>query len=182
MLNLKGLKSFFLSRFAKPTGDRGLDRVVRTGLNRRIVEIGVGDAQRAKQILQLAVRLADGQPVWYTGIDLFESRPQRDGLDLKQAYKLLRPTGARVQLVPGDPLTALSRVANSLQRTDLLIISADISAESMKRAWFYVPRMLHATSQVFAEVPGEEPGTLALQPLSIAEVQARAILPRRRAA
>jgi hypothetical protein len=182
LLNFKGLKSFFLSRFAKPTGDRGLDRVLRSGASRRIVEIGVGDGQRAKQILQLAVRLANGEPVSYTGIDLFESRSDRDGLDLKQAYKLLRPTGARVQLVPGEPFSALAQVANCLQRTDLLIISADISADAMKRAWFYVPRMLHATSQIFQEVPGEEPDSVTLAPLSVAEVQSRAALPKRRAA
>jgi len=182
LLTISRLKSFFLSRFAKPTGDRGLDRVLRSGTNRRIVEIGVGDGQRAKQMLQLAVQLAAGKSVSYAGIDLFESGSGDDSLGLKQAYRLLRPTGARIQLVPGDPLTALASVANTLQRTDLLIISADIDQQAMKQAWFYVPRMLHAGSQVFLEAPGEQPDELILQPLSIADIQRRAVQPRRRAA
>jgi hypothetical protein len=182
LLSIKRLKGFFLSRFAKPTGDRGLDRVLRSGTSRRIVQIGVGDGQRAKQILQLAVQLSGGNLVSYTGIDLFESSASEAALSIKQAYKLLRPTRARIQLVPGDPLNALARVANSLQKTDLLIISAEVDAASMQKAWFYVPRMLHAASQIFLEVPGEEPGQLVLKPLSVAEVQARAIQPRRRAA
>jgi hypothetical protein len=176
------LKSFFLSRFAKPTGDRGLDRVVRSGTARRIVEIGIGDGQRAKQILQLAVKLSAGKPVSYTGIDLFELRSGGALVGLKQAFKLLRPTGAQIQLVPGDPLSALARVANSLQHTDLLIVSDDVDGGAMQKAWFYIPRMLHGGSQVFIEAPGEEPGQLVLQSLSAAEVQGRAIQPRRRAA
>jgi hypothetical protein len=182
LLTISRLKTFFLSRFAKPTGDRGLDRILRSGTNRRIVEIGVGDGLRAKQILQLAVQLSGGQGVTYTGIDLFESSAGNDQLGLKQAYKLLRPTGARIQLVPGDPFTALSAMANNLQRTDLLIVSAGVDAESMKRAWFYVPRMLHPGSQIFLEMPGEEAGEPRLTPLSEAEVKQRAVQPRRRAA
>jgi hypothetical protein len=182
LLTFSRVKTFFLSRFAKPTGDRGLDRILRRGSNRRIVEIGVGDGQRAKQVLQLAVQLSAGQQVTYTGIDLFESSPGSDRLELKQAYKLLRPTGARIQLVPGDPFVALARMANNLLRTDLLIVSADVDAESMKRAWFYVPRMLHSGSQIFFESPGEEAGELRLTPMSVAEVKSRAIQPRRRAA
>ena len=182
MLTISRLKTFFLSRFAKPTGDRGLDRILRRGTNRRIVEIGVGDGLRAKQILLLAVQLAAGRAITYTGIDLFESSPGNVQLGLKQAYKLLRPTGARIQLLPGDPFSALSRMANNLQQTDLLIVSAGVDVEAMKRAWFYIPRMLHSGSQVFLESPAEEPGELRLTPLSVAEVKKRAIQPRRRAA
>jgi hypothetical protein len=83
---------------------------------------------------------------------LFEAREARHpGLTLKEAYTQLRPLGAKVQLVPGDPFSALARVANSSVGTQLLIISADQDAASLARAWFYVPRMLAEQSQVFVE-------------------------------
>jgi hypothetical protein len=88
-------------------------------------------------------------PVQYTGIDLFEARPVGQlGLSLKQAHRALSRSEARVRLIPGDPVTALARSANTLVATDLLIIHADQDAMSLQRAWFYVPRMLHTASVV----------------------------------
>ncbi|MCR4415228.1 MAG: hypothetical protein NUV77_22630 [Thermoguttaceae bacterium] len=90
----------------------------------------------------------------YVGVDLFEARTQRDGpgLSLKAAHCLLRPTGARVQLVPGDPLSALARTANLLKPADLVVISAMPDA-AMSAAWFFMPRVLHARSIVLRQGP-----------------------------
>ena len=79
----------------------------------------------------------------YTAIDQFESRGEsQPRLSLKEAFHVLRPTGVKLQLVPGDPLSALSRIANSLAGTDLLLIAADQDRQSLAQAWKYVPRML----------------------------------------
>jgi hypothetical protein len=64
---------------------------------------------------------------------------------------LLKPTGVQVQLVPGDPYSALARVANNLTGTDLVVVAADQDPLALERAWFYFPRLLHTTSHVFAE-------------------------------
>jgi hypothetical protein len=46
----------------------------------------------------------------------------------------------------------LRNVANAHQGTDLLLISHWLTDESLSLAWPFVPRMLHAASQVLREV------------------------------
>jgi hypothetical protein len=150
---LRQLKSFCIANFSRPASQRCLYRAIRRGRVTSIVEVGVGPGQRALRMIEIAA--CRGQSVRYTGIDEFESRsPDRgEGLTLKQAYQRLRTTEAAIQLVPGDPLAALTRAANSLTGTDLLVISADIEAHSLRGAWRYVPRMLHRGSLVYLEEP-----------------------------
>ena len=70
---------------------------------------------------------------------------------LKQAHAELQATGAQVRLVPGEPGRALASVANAHQHTGLLVISAIVDDSSLSAGWFYVPRMLDATSVVLRE-------------------------------
>jgi hypothetical protein len=137
----------------KPAADRALFRLLYERRVTTIVEIGLGTGQRAERMIRLAMKLGDGL-VRYTGIDLFEARPPfSPGLTYKCAHRLLMATGAQVKLVPGDPLSALGRVANGLRGTDLLIVSADQDEAALSRAWFFVPRMLHADSRICLEEP-----------------------------
>ena len=112
--------------------------------------------------MKLAQRGAGDEPVRYAALDLFEARPAGSppGQSLKETHQALSPTGAKVQLIPGDPAQALARAANSLQGMDLVVISADYDVASLGGAWFYLPRMLHATSRVYLEsrLP-DKPGT-----------------------
>ena len=78
------------------------------------------------------------------------------GLTLKAAHQLLRATGVRVQLVPGNPADSLVRLANALGKVDVLIVPADLDSSSRARAWFFVPRILHPRSMVFVESVGED--------------------------
>jgi hypothetical protein len=155
MPSARFLKYLWFAYFSKPRHDRQIYRAIRRSRARTIVEMGIGDGLRAVRMIRLAGAYCD-KPIRYTAIDLFEAREDDDsGLTLKEAYRGLKATGARVQVVPGDPLAALSRVANSLPGTDLLLISADQDQESLSAAWFYVPRMLHTESRVFVEEAGE---------------------------
>ena len=139
--------------FMKPAADRVLFRLLYKRRVTTIVEIGLGTGRRAERMIRLAMKVG-GCPVRYTGIDLFESRPSfSPGLTYKCAHRLLAATGAQVKLVPGDPLSALGRVANELRGTDLLIISADQDEAALARAWFFVPRMLHTDSRICIEEP-----------------------------
>ena len=72
------------------------------------------------------------------------------------AHRLLHATGARVQLIPGDPLAALSRTANALGQVDLMVVSSRLDPRQLARAWFYVPRLLDERSVVLLEkrLPG----------------------------
>jgi hypothetical protein len=148
---LRQLKCFCIANFSRPASERCLYRAIRRAGVASIVEVGVGSAQRALRMIEVAA--GRGQSVRYTGIDEFESRSadRGAGLTLKQAYQRLRTTEAAIQLVPGDPLAALARAANSLTGTDLLVVSADVQAQSLRSAWRYVPRMLHRQSLVYLE-------------------------------
>ena len=179
------LRSFYLLYFSQPAHDRALYRAVRPRPIGSIVELGIALTNRTHRLLEIAGwRNIDSQ-LRYTGIDLFEARPiDRHRLPLKHAFASLQAPNIRVQLVPGDPETALRRTANSLVGTDLLIISADQDRDALARAWTWMPRMLTATSLVFLEEPAEKTGQTAWRRLTFADVERLAAQskPPRRAA
>lgn len=166
-------KYLYLAYFSKPAGDRQLYRGLKKVCCRSIVEIGIRPGTRTNRLLQVAARFAAGQPLRYTGIDAFELRPSdTPQLPLKQAHRMLANSGAKVQLVPGDPHTALSRAANTLLGTDLILVSADQVGESLDRAWYFVPRMLHGNSRILLEQVTGAPAQVSWKELDPAAVQA----------
>jgi hypothetical protein len=178
------LKYFYFAYFSQPVADRAIYRAIHRCRIRKIVEIGVGLGRRAVRMIDLAKCHHKATEVRYTGIDLFEARPGSApmGLPLKQMHRLLSAMAVRAQLVPGDPLAALARVANSLQETDLVIISADQDDRSLARAWFYLPRILHKQSQVFLETADPHSGQTLLRIVDRAEIDVRAAMRGRREA
>lgn len=140
---------FFLSRFSKPAADRPIYRLIRQHQVRSIVEIGMGSGQRTMRMLRAAQQTSPREPITYAGIDQFEMKA--GGTKLKDAYRTLKATGAKVRLIPGQFGTALPLKANELTGSDLIIIGADQPAEPGSLGWFYVPRMLHETSVVLME-------------------------------
>lgn len=159
------LQYAYLAYFSKPRADRRIYRLICKHRVRSIVELGIGNAVRTLRMLRLAMRQAGDAPVRYAGIDLFEARPvDQAGLTFKRAYQLLMPLGVKLRLVPGDPFSAMVRVSNDLTGTDLVLVAADQDAESLARAWFYIPRMLHEQSLVCVEQirPGKGPEFILL--------------------
>jgi hypothetical protein len=116
----------------------------------RLVEVGVGDAQRATRLIRVALRFAPGA-VDYTGIDLFEDSDDPGCVPLIDVHRDLAGLGAKIRLIPGEPAAALASVANALANSDLLLLSASVSDEAVAGMWFYLPRMLHAGSIVLRE-------------------------------
>ena len=131
----------------------------------------------------MAQAYAPDSTVSYSGVDLFELRPAGEArVPLKEVFRYLKCTGAKLRLLPGDPFAALARSANELTGTDLIVISCDQDPESLARAWFYVPRMLHPGSEVYVE-RADERGTIVLQRITMSEIEELAApLARRRAA
>jgi hypothetical protein len=118
----------------------------------RLVEVGIGSAERAAALIRVAQRYAGKQAVCYSGLDWFDARSNEfEPLTLKQAYRTIHPTGAQVRLVPGAPGKSLSASANAHLKTDLLLISASVTDAELEASWFYVPRMLHETSLILRE-------------------------------
>lgn len=183
MLTASRLKYLYLAYFSKPATDRILYWAMARSKVQRILEIGLTDAARTMRLISVAHRYLKGEAVRYTAIDLFEARPKESpGLALKDAHKLLKATGAQVQLIPGDPVSALARSANSLQNTDLVLISSQVDDSQLSGAWFYFPRMLHAGSAVYREKRAGEPAVIALERLSSVSIEERANSKSRRRA
>lgn len=167
-------RSLYLRYFSQPKADRALYKLLKKQPMRKILELGIGTGERTLRVLE---HCPASDETSYTGIDMFEARQNGDGpgLSLKSAHKLLSASGAKVRLVPGDPMGALSRSANAIGKQDLIVISADQDRESLAKAWFYVPRLLTETTTVLLEekhdgesslrtVPHDEIATLAQPP------------------
>lgn len=177
------LRYLYLAHLSKPAGDRVIYRAIRRGNARRILEIGIGSADRTVRLVNLAMRGAGEQSVRYAAIDLFEARgaDKPAGVSVKEMHRLLSPSGAQVQLIPGDPAQAVARAANALANMDLVLISADYDTASLGGAWFYVPRMLHATSRVYLESRASEAGNV-FRLIPAAQIESLAVECRRRRA
>lgn len=178
------VRLFYLFHLSKPASDRPLYQAIHRNQARTIVELGIGDGQRALRMIEVASQHAPAAEIRYTGVDPFELRPAKDlsRLPLKTAYQVLRATGAKVRLLPGDPALALIRMVNELEAADLLLVSAEVCRSSMEKLWFYLPRILHAKTQVFLEEGSQDAAQMRV--LSAAEIRRRAqhATPLRRAA
>jgi hypothetical protein len=176
-----GLTALWLAYFSQPSGDRVLYRAIRKRKVRKIVEIGIGGGQRALRMISLAQRY-HADDVRYIGIDWFEARPTDSdkGMTLKQAYRVLRGTGARIHLVPSDAQEAFARVANALSGNELVVIALDQPLETLGRLWIFLPRMLAANAIVLLSQAADQ--SAAWRPMSLAEIQSLGTEPRRRAA
>jgi hypothetical protein len=107
----------------------------------------------------------------YTGVDLFEDRAQSSTpfMTLKAAHRLVVTTRAKVQLIPGDPLSALTRAANSVGPTDLIVVSAGHDPTLLDAAWFYFPRMMHEQSAIFLQ-RNDSSGGICTSPISHSQI------------
>jgi hypothetical protein len=123
-------------------------------------------------MIQLASLICPESRVRYTGVDLFEDRAQSDTpfMTLKAAHRLVVSTRAKVRLLPGDPLSALARAANSVGPTDLVVVSAGHDPSLLDAAWFYFPRMMHQQSAVYVQ-RAIHSGGLETHLLSYSEIQ-----------
>jgi hypothetical protein len=174
---LNACRFIYLAHLSQPAGERPIYRAIRRNRARSVLEIGMGAGLRACRMIEVMRRSAAGESIHYAGIDLF--RPK---LSLKSAHCKLKPTGAKVRLVPGDPFTGLARSANEIGACDVIVVAGGHDHDALSRAWFYVPRLLHAGTHVFVEQVAAETSVFEL--LSHDEVRrlAHAGMPRRTAA
>lgn len=177
---LRSLKYGYLAYFSKPVSDRLLVRTVHKLKPRRIVQLGIGLGERTRRMFEIALWHHAPESMRFVGIDLFEARNGgTPGMPLKQAHAMLKPSGIKVQLVPGDPLSALMRTANTIPGNDLLLVSADQDQDSLTQAWFFVPRILHPQSLVLLETAN---GWQILQSADIERLASASPRAQRRAA
>lgn len=145
--------TLWLSRFSQPAGERPIYRIVRSRNPKRVLELGLGTLTRTERILALA-RSPAGEMVHYVGLDRFEGRQASDppGVTLKTAHQRLHALG-HVQLVPGNVDTSLARLCNHLGVFDLVLVAADNDPRHLERSWFFIQRLMNATTTVLVETP-----------------------------
>ena len=156
MKPISSLSSFFQSTLSTPACNRVLYRTIRRLKVSSILEVGIGDASRATKMIRMAQKYSTTN-VRYTGIDTFESSPSHQ-ITLKDCHQKLSVLEAKLQLVPGDLVGSMMRIANSHVRTDMLVISSSYHTDELEQTWYYVPRMLHAASVVFLQDANDNDG------------------------
>lgn len=172
------LESTWLTRLSHPAGDRIVYRAVLGSPPQRILEIGLGTLLRTRRLLRAVGSRLDAKTVHYVGLDRFEARLAGDppGVTLKEAHRTLHSL-ARVQLVPGNVDTSLSRICNHLAAFDVVLISADTDERQLERCWFFLQRLTTATSRILVEGrPGAAWSSLSKQRLD--ELAARSVMKR----
>ena len=159
--------------FSKPQSDRRLYHAVWRQRVTSILELGIGNLDKTSRLIAMAGRLqGDMAQIAYTGIDLFDARSTNlKPLSLKHAHQSLSGSGAKIKLVPGDVGDGLTRMANALLGTDLVIMHRPQNLEPCSGAWFYFPRILHHATEIFQEeqaLSEDEPG--GYRPISHEEI------------
>lgn len=120
-----------------------------------ILEIGIGDGQRLKQVLSLLTVRSDVAQLRYAGVDPFESGNPPDGhMRLKDVHCMLAEKNVKAHLIPGDASTSLLRVTRTVLPSDLLIIDSGWQENSANGAALvrWLPRLAHAQSVIFARL------------------------------
>src|SRR3972149_7327058 len=110
------IKIIYLLYLSKPSSDRLIYRAIIRQKARRIVELGIAEGNRALRMIDAAARFAPRSEIQFVGMDPFEARSETDGpgLSLISAHRVLKPSGAKIKLIPGDPLNNIARMANDL--------------------------------------------------------------------
>ncbi len=73
------LKLFYLFHFSKPSWNRAVYQAISRRRIRRIVELGIGNADRAVHLIEVAAQHSPPEQLVYTGVDRFEGRGAEDG-------------------------------------------------------------------------------------------------------
>ncbi len=153
MARLSWLQRFYWRHLSKPVTNRALYQYVIEHPIGSILELGIGDGQRLKQVLALHTVRPDVAQLRYAGVDLFESgNPSEGHLRLKDVHRILAERNIKAHLIPGDSASSLARVSHTVLPSDLLIIDCGWKENSANGAALaqWLPRLAHETSAVFA--------------------------------
>ncbi len=131
MSRLNWFQRFYWQNLAKPVAERALFRALLAEPISSVLEVGVGNGERMKRIVQLAQLKTGVTQLRYVGVDGFESA--KDGavhLTLKQAHQQAAGLGLKANLIPGDLRSAMPRVAHKIGPSDLIIVDGEFDVQS----------------------------------------------------
>ncbi|MCU0710480.1 MAG: hypothetical protein MUC43_00375 [Pirellula sp.] len=153
MSRLSWTKRFYWRYLAKPAGERALFLHVLENPVASILEIGLGDGERFARVIPLCIKPEGISQIRYAGVDPFESASAgTPHLPLKTAHRKLAELGVKANLIPGDTIAAIARVANVVLPSDLVIVdgrwnSGDEISQAIHQ---WLPRLCHDRSTIFA--------------------------------
>ncbi len=153
MARLSWLQKLYWRHLSKPVAYRPLFQYVLEEPIGSILEIGIGNGQRLKQVLSLLTIQPGVTQLRYAGVDPFESgNPSEGHLRLKDVHRMLAEQNIKAHLIPGEASSSLQRVAHTVLPSDLLIIDSgweENSANGQALAE-WLPRLAHEKSAIFA--------------------------------
>ncbi len=165
-----------LCHFSRPAHDRTLYKWTARHKPLTIVEGGLASLERSQSIIRIAQRMSPNSEISFLGLDDFEGRAQPiPNLTLRNAHKALNRTGARIRLLPGDPMGTIVRMANQLPKADIFFLTLDTKQNDRDQLWFFLPRLMHARSLVLLR--NDTQGEGKPEVLSFSEVQSLATQP-----
>ncbi len=153
MARLSWTQRLYWRYFAKPASERVLSMFVLEHPIQSVLEIGIGNGDRIKRILKMCQSASATQPIRYAGVDPFESAGEGvPHVSLKNAHRMLSEFGVKAHLIPGEPTSALTRVAHTILPSDLVIVDGRWHADEANRQAIekWMPRLCHAGSTIFA--------------------------------
>jgi hypothetical protein len=166
MSRLSWTKRFYWRYLSKPATERALFLHVLENPVSSILELGLGNGDRFARVIPLCSKPDGVTQIRYAGVDLFESAPPgTPHLPLKTAHRKLAELGVKANLIPGDTIAAIARVANVVLPSDLVIVdgrwnSGDEISQAIQQ---WLPRLCHDHSTIFARNNDSE--TFVKQPV-----------------
>ncbi len=146
------LQKLYWNKFGKPANERALHQALVDQPFATVLEVGIGDGERLRRIAKLIQIPEACETVRYIGTDEFEAASEGKHLTLKQAHQLAGQLNFKASLIPGDPGSAVGRVAHKLGACDLVIIDGGLDpaapTEGPIGAW--IDRIAHSESVILA--------------------------------
>jgi hypothetical protein len=160
MAELSWFQRTYWRSFAKPAEHRSLFRFLLDHPIQSVLEIGITNGLRMKQVLELHRLTPGAAQLRYAAVDLFESAPISEAhLKLKDVHRMLAERHVKANLIPGDVSSALPRVVKTIMPSDLIIIDRGWGLESSEgeslQAW--LPKLRHAASTIFVRSYPNQP-------------------------
>lgn len=140
----------------KPKRYRYLFQTIKETQPTTLMEIGVWNGERAKEMISCASRYHDVKNIKYFGFDLFELiTPDKFKKEIskqppgyQEVLDKLNLTGANIRLYQGDTAVVLPKFVKESHKIDFIFIDGGHSIETVKNDWSFSKELMHENSVV----------------------------------
>jgi hypothetical protein len=141
------LRQIYLTRFSHPAQNRDVFREFYRRKPTSVFVLGVDSSTLAIELTGLMHEWHPTERLRLALLDPFDARPaSAPKLTVRETNAQFAELPVRLTLHPGDPTFTLPRVANQLGTADVILLSPSIDAEAFAPSWYFLPRLMHATS------------------------------------